>query len=123
MNKYLTLGLVVCATVLATAVVTAYVTAKYSQEAFVSAAVDMEAFNRLHRVRSWDEIEMLMTKECYEEALEYARMEQELTLISLKRYLDNGAELELPLHQEHASIIDRAREIKNKGKYEIPTCD
>lgn len=103
--------------------VTAYFTTKNTRAIFVAETYDMEAFNELHRIKSWDSLEQLLIKGCNKEALEYVRMEQSLGLSSLKWHFDNGAKLEKKLEEENPSILSRVHSFKGKGKYEIPTCN
>ena len=110
-------------TAVATFLVTSYFATKNTRAAFVAATFDMEAFNELHRIRSWDSLEQLLIKGCNKEALEYVRMEQSLGLLSLKDKLNNGAKLDKALEEENPSVLSRANSIINKGKYYIPTCN
>ena len=123
MKKHFKLLLAIVLTVIATFIVTAYFATKNTRAAFVAATYDMEAFNELHRIRSWDSLEQLLVKGCNKEALEYVRMEQSLGLGSLKWHLDNGAKLGKKLEEESRSIVGRAQSFTSKGKYEIPTCN
>lgn len=109
-------------TIIATFLVTSYFASKNTKAAFVAATFDMEAFNELHRIRSWDSLEQLLIKGCNKEALEYVRMEQSLGLLLLKDKLNNGAKLDKTLEEENPSILSRANSITSKGKYYIPTC-
>jgi hypothetical protein len=115
-------ALAIVLSVVVTFIVTAYFATRSTRAAFVAATYDMEAFNELHRIRSWDSLEQLLVKGCNKEALEYVRMEQSLGLSSLKWHLENGAKLEKKLEEESASIVGRARSFTGKGKYDIPTC-
>ena len=108
--------------IIATSVVTSNLVLKNSRAAFVSATLDMEAFNELHRIRSIDSLEQLLIKGCNKEALEYIQMEQSLELLSLQDSLNNGAKLDKSLQIENPSILSRAKSITNKGKYYIPSC-
>ena len=123
MKKHIKFALTIALTVIATFVVTAYFATKNTRAAFVSATYDMDAFNELHRIRSWDRLEQLLVKGCNKEALEYVRMEQSLGLSSLKSHLDNGAKLEKKLEQEDRSIVSRAHSFTSRGKYDIPSCN
>lgn len=123
MKTHFKFALAVALTAIATFMVTAYFTTKSTRAAFVAATYDMEAFNELHRIRSWDSLEQLLAKGCNKEALEYVRMEQSLGLSSLKWHLDNGAKLEKKLEEENPSILSRAHSYVGKRKYEIPTCN
>ena len=111
---------------LASLLVVGELTARYAMKgtrvAYVAATLDAEAFNELHRVKSWDSLEQLLIKGCNKEALEYVRMEQSLGLLSLKDNLKNGAKLDKALEAENPSILSRANAITSKGKYYIPTC-
>jgi hypothetical protein len=122
MRKYLKFVPAIVLTVIATFLVTAYFATKNTRAAFVAATIDMEAFNELHRIRSWGSLEQLLVKGCNKEALEYIRMEQSLGLLSLKRSLENGAKLDKALEEQNSSILNRAKSTTNKGKYYIPTC-
>lgn len=123
MKKHFKFALAIVSTVIATFLVTAYFSSKNTRAAFVAAAYDMEAFNELHRIESWDRLEQLLVKGCNKEALEYVRMEQSLGLSSLKWHLDNGAKLDKKLEEENRSILSRAKSFTSKGKYDIPTCN
>ncbi len=96
---------------------------KGTRIANVGATLNMEAFNELHRIESWDNLEKLLLKGCNKEALDYVRMEQSLGLSSLKWHLDNGAQLEKKVEEENRSIMSRTHSFVGKGKYEIPTCN
>jgi hypothetical protein len=121
-KKHIKFLLVIVLTILATFVVTSHFVLKNSRAAFVSATLDMEAFNELHRIRSRDSLEQLLIKGCNKEALEYVQMEQSLGLLSLQDNLNNGAKLDKTLQVENSSILSRAKSITNKGKYYIPSC-
>ena len=123
MRKQLRLILAVVLAVIATSVVTAHFAVKNTKTAFVSAAINAEAFNELHRIRSWDSLEKLLVKGCTKEALEYVRMEQSLGLLSLKDSLQNGAKLDRTVEEENSSILHRAISTENQGRYYIPTCN
>ena len=123
MKKHVKFALTIVLTVIATFIVTVYVATKNTRAAFMSATYNMEAFNELHRIRSWDSLEQLLVKGCNKEALEYVRMEQSLGLSSLKWHLDNGAKLEKKIEEENSSIVSRAESFTSKGKYDIPTCN
>ena len=122
MKKYIKLLLVIVFTILATSVVTSNLVLKNSRAAFLSATIDMEAFNELHRIRSRDSLEQLLIKGCNKEALEYVQMEQSLGLLFLQDRLNNGAKLDKTLQVENALILSRAKSINNEGKYYIPSC-
>ena len=122
MNRHLKFTLAIAFVVISTSVVTAHFATKNTRTAFVSVAYDMEAFNDLYRIESWDRLEKLLVKGCSKEALEYVKMEQSLALSSLKWHLDNGAKLEKKIEEENDSIIKRARSFAGQGKYDIPTC-
>ncbi len=95
---------------------------KGTRTAYVATTFNIEAFNEVHRIESWDSLEQLLLKGCNKEALEYVKMEQSLGLSSLKWHLDNGARLEKKVEEEKRSIISRAHAFVGEGKYEIPTC-
>jgi hypothetical protein len=101
---------------------TAYFVSKNTKATFVGLAYDMEAFNELYRITSWDRLEQLLIKGCNKEALEYVRMEQSLGLSGLQWHLNNGAKLEKKVEGENQSIVSRARSFTSKGRYDIPTC-
>jgi hypothetical protein len=103
-------------------VISAYLTNKNTVAALVTATYNIEAFNGLHRIESWDRLEQLLVKSCNKEALEYVRIEQSLGLSSLKSHLDNGAKLDEKIVEKHRSIIQWAKSFLSKGKYDIPTC-
>lgn len=111
---------------LASLLVVGELSARYAMKgtriAYVKATLNAEAFNDLHRIRSWDSLEQLMIKGCNKEALEYVRIEQSLGLLSLKDHIKNGAKLDKALEAENPSILGRANAITNKGKYYIPSC-
>lgn len=123
MKKHFKFALTIVLIVVATFMVTAYFATKNTRAAFVAVAYDMEAFNELHRIKSWDRLEQLLVKGCNKEALEYVRMEQSLGLSSLKWHLDSGAKLEKKLEEENRSILSRAHSFASKGRYDIPTCN
>ena len=123
MKQHSKFTIAIVLTAIVTFMVTAYFVAKNTRATFVTATYDMEAFNELQRIRSRDSLEQLLVKGCYEEALEYVRMEQSLALESLKWHLDNGAKLEKKLEEENHSIISRAHSFISKGRYDIPTCN
>ena len=130
MKKYFKFAFTIVLTVIITSMVTAFFTAQKVREstkaAFIAAAFDMEAFNELHRIESWDSLEQLLDKGCNKEALEYVKIEQSLTLSSLKWHLDNGAnpaKLEENPDESDRSIISRAHSFTSNGKYDIPTCN
>jgi hypothetical protein len=121
-KKHIKFALIIFLTVIATSLITAYYAAKNTRAGFLAVSLDMEAFNELHRIRSWDSLEHLLIKGCNKEALEYVQMEQALHLLSLQRMLQNGAKLDESEKVENPSIISRANTIVNKGKYYIPSC-
>ena len=122
MKTYLKLLLIVVLTILVTFVVTSYFAVKNTRAAFVSVTLDMEAFNELYRIRSWDNLEQLLIKGCNKEALEYVRGEQYSGLVHLKDKLKNGARLDKQLLAENPSILIRANSITNKSSH-FPTCN
>jgi hypothetical protein len=122
MKKNFRIILVIILTSIATFVISAYLTNKNTVAALVTATYNIEAFNGLHRIESWDRLEQLLVKSCNKEALEYVRIEQSLGLSSLKSHLDNGAKLDEKIVEKHRSIIQRAKSFLSKGKYDIPTC-
>jgi hypothetical protein len=122
-KKHFKFALAIVLAVIATSIVTAYFATKNTRAAFVAATYDMEAFNELHRIRSWDSLEQLLVKGCNKEALEYVRMEQSLGLSSLKWHLNNGATLEKKLEEENRSIVRRAQSFTSESKYDVPTCN
>jgi hypothetical protein len=122
-KKHFKLALTILLTAIATFVVTAYFSRKNTRAAFVAVTYEMEAFNELHRVESWDRLENLLVKGCNKEALEYVKMEQSLGLSSLQWHLKNGARLDKKVAEENHSILSRAESFLGKGKYDIPTCN
>ena len=122
MRAHLKFIVAIALTAIATFMATAYFSTKNTRAAFVSSVIDMEAFNELHRIKSWDSLEQLLIKGCNKEALEYVRMEQSLGLLSLKDRLNNGAKLDKKLEEENSSIFSKAHSIKSQGRYDIPTC-
>ena len=123
MKKHIKLILIIVLAVIATFLLTVYFVTKNTRAAFISASQDMEAFNELHRIRSYDSLEQLLIKGCNKEALEYVRMEQSLGLLHLQDSLKNGARLEKSLKTENSALLERAKTISNKGKYFIPLCN
>lgn len=123
MRKRLQFTLILFMLILLTAIVSAHFAAKNTRAAYVAMTYDMEAFNELYRIETWDNLEQLLLKGCNKEALEYVRMRQSLGLNSLKRHLNNGAQLEKKVEEENRSIISRAHSFVSKGQYEIPTCN
>jgi hypothetical protein len=121
-KKHLKFALAIALTVIATLIVTAYIATRNTRAAFVAKTYDMEAFNELHRIETWDRIEQLLVKGCNKEALEYVRLEQSLALSSLKWHLDNGAQFEKKAEEDNLSIVNRARSFTGNGKYNIPSC-
>jgi len=121
-KKHIKFALAIVLSIIATFLVTAYFATKNTRAAFVSVSLNVEAFNELHRVRSWDSLEQLLIKGCNKEALEYVRMEQSLGLLHLQDNLKNGAKLEKSLEAEYFAILEKAKTITNKGKYIIPSC-
>ncbi len=73
MKKHIKLILIIVLAVIATFLLTVYFVTKNTRAAFISASQDMEAFNELHRIRSYDSLEQLLIKGCNKEALEYVR--------------------------------------------------
>ena len=122
MKRHLTFTLAIALTAIVTAISTAYFVTRNSTAAFVAAAFDMEAFNELHRIESWDRAEQFLLKGCNKEALEFVRVQQSLALSSLKWNLDNGAKLEKMVEEENRSIVGRAQSFTSSGKYDIPSC-
>lgn len=122
MKNHFKFALAIISTVIATFLVTSYFATKYTRASFVATTYDMEAFNELHRIRSWDRLEQLLVKGCNKEALEYVRMEQSLGLSALKWHLKNGAELDKRLEEENRSILSRAKSAGSTGKQGIPNC-
>jgi hypothetical protein len=122
-KKHIKLIMIIVLTVIATFLVTAYFVTKNTRTAFISASQDMEAFNELHRIKSYDSLEQLLIKGCNKEALEYVRMEQSLGLLHIQDSLNNGARLEKSLETENSALLEKAKSISNKGKYFIPSCN
>lgn len=114
--------LLVAIAILTAAAVSAHFAAKNTQAAFVQSSHDLEAFNELHRINSWGRIKDLIEQGCINEALEFAKTEHELGLLTLKRNLNNGAKLERRMQEENASIIEKAKNVISKGRYREPTC-
>lgn len=123
MRKRLQVTLIFLVAILLTAVISAHFAAKNTRAAIVATTYNIEAFNELHRIESWDNLEQLLLKGCTQKALEYVRLEQSLGLSSLKWHLDNGAQLEKKVEEENRSILSRVHSFESKGKYEIPTCN
>lgn len=123
MKIRLKFALTIALTAIATFSVTAHFAKRTSWTAFVAATYDMEAFNELHRIKSWDRLEQLLIRGCNKEALEYVRMEQSIGLGALKWHLDNGARLENKIADENRSVVNRAKSFTGKNKYDVPTCN
>ena len=127
MKKHFKFALAIVLTTIATFMVTAHFAThfaiKNTRAAFVAGTYDMEAFNELHRIRSWDSLEQLLTKGCNKEALEYVRVQQSLALLHLQDRLKAGAKLDEAVEEENSSILSRAKLIINQGKYPVPTCN
>ena len=123
MKTHFKIVLAILLTAIATFVVTAHFSTKNTRAAFIAATYNIEAFNELHRIESWDRLELLLVKGCNIEALEYVRMKQSLGLSSLKWHLDNGAKFERKIEEENSSILGRAKSFTSKGNYDIPTCN
>jgi hypothetical protein len=121
-RKRLQFTLILLVVTLFTAIVSSHFAAKHTKAAYVATVYNVEAFNELHRIESWDNLEQLLLKGCNKEALEYVRMEQSLGLSSLQWNLNNGAKLEKKVEEENRSILSRAQSFESKGKYDIPTC-
>ena len=121
--KHIKIALIIVLTIITTFIVTAYFATKNTRAAFISASQDMDAFNELHRIQSWDSLEQLLVKGCSKEALEYVQMEQSLGLLHIQDFLKNGGKLEKSLEIENSVLLQRAKAITNKGKYFIPSCD
>jgi hypothetical protein len=122
MRKHLKAALPVILTAIVTFLVTSYFVARNVRSAMVAATIDMEAFNDIHRITTWDSLEQFLTKGCNKEALEHIRILQSLELLSLQRSLENGAKLDKTLEEQHSTILARAKSAVNNGKYYIPTC-
>jgi hypothetical protein len=121
-KTHLKLLLAVVLIIIVTYVVTSYFAVKNTRATFFSVTLDVEAFNELHRIRSWDNLEQLLIKGCNKEALEYVRGEQYSGLVHLEDKLKNGARLDKQLIAENPSILIRANSITNKSRH-FPTCN
>ena len=121
MRKHFKFALAIVLTVITTFIVTAHFTAKNTWKLSVAATFNVEAFNDISRVKTWDDLEQLMLKGCHEEALEYVRVQQTLALSALKYHLDQGAELDAEIADKNRSIVSRAEAFERKEKYDIPT--
>ena len=121
-RKHFKFALAIVLTVITTFIVTAHFTAKNTWKLSVAATFNVEAFNDISRVKTWDDLEQLMLKGCHEEALEYVRVQQTLALSALKYHLDQGAELDAEIADKNRSIVSRAEAFERKEKYDIPTC-
>lgn len=101
---------------------TSYFAVKNLRKSFNENILEMEAFNGIHRINSFDRLEQLLIKGCHNEALKYVRMEQSLNLLHLQDNIKNGAKIDEKTRKDYASIIERAHSIVNQGKYYIPEC-
>lgn len=50
----------------------------------IDATIEMELFNDVHRVESWDNLEELLINGCNKEALEFVKMEKDILLSLMK---------------------------------------
>lgn len=76
MRKRLLFTLAFIVALLLTAIVSAHFAAKNTRDAYVATTYNIDAFNELHRIESWDNLEKLLLKGCNKQALEYVKMEQ-----------------------------------------------
>lgn len=120
--KHWKLFLAVLVTAIITFAATSHHISRNSWKYFAQASSSMEAFNEIHRIESWDEMEQLLVKGCTKEALEYARVQQSLGLSSLKYHLNQGAKLEAQVEELNRATLSRARTFSSKGRYDLPIC-
>lgn len=74
LRKRLPYALAFLVATLLTAIVSAHFAAKNTKAAYVATTYNIEAFNELHRIESWDNLEKLLLKGCNKEALEYVKV-------------------------------------------------
>jgi hypothetical protein len=122
MKKHFTFVLAIALTAVVTAFATEYLLTRNTTAAFIATANNMEAFNELRRIESWDRAEQFLVKGCNKEALEYIRAQQAMATSSLQWLLKNGASLEEEVAKENRHIVDRVQTFTSSGTYNIPLC-
>lgn len=122
MKKYLKITLAIALTIIVTFVATSYLVRKETIKAFKAAVFEMEAFNEVGRVESWDRLEQLLVKGCNNEALELVKIEQSLALSALKYNVGADAKLLKKIEERNNSIAKRAYAMPKTTTYQIPTC-
>jgi hypothetical protein len=77
--------------------------------AFIRETNQMESFNDLGRLETFDRLEILLKKGCSKEALQLVEVHQSLLLSGIAHQMSLSEATADMVHKEKASIADRAR--------------
>ena len=83
---------------------------------------EMEAFNEIWRIESWERIESLLIKNCYKEALEFAEMHKLTLLASLKNQVGSNEKLLKMVSEKNEEVAGKIKGLVKQNRHTIPSC-
>ena len=123
MQQRLKTSLIVAVSVIFTFVATAYFAREATLRAFKAQVFEMEAFNSVGSIETYDTVESLLVKGCNKEALELVRMQQSFLLSALKYEIGHDEILKDKIMARNPEITERAyKPSPQRGSSEIPSC-
>lgn len=115
--------LAVVASTLITFIGTSYIAKKYTYESVVNMAIEMDSYNDVHRVESYDFVEDMIKKGCNKEALEFINYQRASLLAGLRNQMRDSETIEKRIIERSREVADRAfKENSLKGSYTYPNC-
>ena len=83
---------------------------------------EMEAFNEIWRIESWERIESLLVKGCYKEAIEFAEMHKLTLLTSLKNQVGSNEKLLKMVTERSEEVAGKIKGLVKQNRHTIPSC-
>lgn len=120
---YLKIFFAIALSIAVTFLLTSYFVRIHTNKIFKATVFEIEAFNDVGRIETWDRLEELLVKGCNSEALKLVKIEQTSDLLALKYDLNNDAQLIKKIEERNASVAKRANDVISKDEYQIPSCN
>ena len=114
---------VIALSVVSSVLVISYLVNKATIAAMANKALEVEAFNDIGRIETWDLLEQLIAKGCNQEALEFVRLERSSILSSLNRRMINGSNISEMVNDRNPEVAARVVNHAEPSSHTIPTCE
>lgn len=127
MKQSYKISLAIFLTMIMTFLATVYFVNKRSAQTIadlvIKTSIEMQSFNDVGRVETFDTLENLVRKGCNKEALEFIKVQQTFLLSELKDNMEYSEKIKNDVMERSAKIGERAiKYVSQQGVYVQPSC-